>query len=863
MGGSEALRGYLIQTIIGLLEALDDGIWETVTFEPKHESEAIDILWRGKQWVKAVQIKSCQNSFQAADVTRWATNLESKFQATEFELILVGNCSPKIAKLKKIGRVCVPIPKSLDIVGLIEQAAHRLACFIEQQEIEGISAKDCEFVVRGIATQLIEYSVARTVISRDKLNELICEWILMANPKARKSGKLRLVLPKDPLQSENPFLYFSSTLPFYGRRDEMRELDEFLTSEKVFSWWPWIGAGGVGKSRLALELCKKIGDFWDAGFLDINGNLKTFDEWLPNRRTLIVIDYVSMDAAMVGEVIFILQARQNLFDYSVRMLILERENYKFYESDLLLQYSSRKSNFVKNTQYDSPRVLVGLSVKDILRVLISYTHAKIGNQTRKSILKTLQVIDPDQRPLFALFVADAVSQGRNMRQWSRNSVLEFCIQRERAKFRKFNIDVKFEILFTLATMVGGIDLLGELDYFLNTNLKGFIPTKDEYLRFCGYLNQILFTQNSNNYFGIGSKVSAIQPDILGEFYVLEILRELPTPLRTALIQIAWSFRPKAMWSFIVHAINDGGADPIINDLVLFDMNSPSDRLYFSMLIFKLICNSYGDYEQLLFATELFYKLEFVLKKFSHEPALRIEYVKSAWQLWRYYWDCAQWKICESLTNCYPVDEFYSLKNFINVHASELIQQYNEMLNKIPDENNVRYRLISTTWDLAVSTTEINTKIELLESVKDLNSQLPVVSTGNKISKLSFGGEGCYEIYVIEAHLAMAYRKNGELEKAISAVEKAYKRILYVCSDGLEGFDESSVSGDFLVSFLQFDVNNNFYYFAVVVIYDVCQELLADDRKGEAELLFEKASSLLIWLGRGDESTVLERELFNR
>ena len=45
MGGKEGNRGYLVQTIVALLESLDDDSWNTVTIEPGHDSEFIDVLW--------------------------------------------------------------------------------------------------------------------------------------------------------------------------------------------------------------------------------------------------------------------------------------------------------------------------------------------------------------------------------------------------------------------------------------------------------------------------------------------------------------------------------------------------------------------------------------------------------------------------------------------------------------------------------------------------------------------------------------------------------------------------------------------------------------------------------------------------
>jgi hypothetical protein len=68
-GGQPAIRGYLIQTLTALLEALDDQQpWTSVTLEPNLESHKVDILWQYPDRTKAVQVKSSQNPFAEADV---------------------------------------------------------------------------------------------------------------------------------------------------------------------------------------------------------------------------------------------------------------------------------------------------------------------------------------------------------------------------------------------------------------------------------------------------------------------------------------------------------------------------------------------------------------------------------------------------------------------------------------------------------------------------------------------------------------------------------------------------------------------------------------------------------------------------
>ena len=76
-GGTVAFRGFLVQTLIGVLDALDkDHAWEFVTLEPDDGSEKVDILWEyAGPRTKAVQVKSTKNEFGKTEVERWAEDL--------------------------------------------------------------------------------------------------------------------------------------------------------------------------------------------------------------------------------------------------------------------------------------------------------------------------------------------------------------------------------------------------------------------------------------------------------------------------------------------------------------------------------------------------------------------------------------------------------------------------------------------------------------------------------------------------------------------------------------------------------------------------------------------------------------------
>lgn len=179
MSGSSAIRGYLLQTIVSLLNALHNNqSWDYVALEPNNESEKVDIAWYfPNNKIKASQVKSSQNQINLPSVKEWAKELEDSIKADEYELILIGPCSKEVANLEKWENVLIPIPKSLDVDGLIEQAAHRLDHYIENRNLPKTQAFTRELIIHALITKLESYSISGSKISRRDFCNLLDEWI--------------------------------------------------------------------------------------------------------------------------------------------------------------------------------------------------------------------------------------------------------------------------------------------------------------------------------------------------------------------------------------------------------------------------------------------------------------------------------------------------------------------------------------------------------------------------------------------------------------------------------------------------------------------------------------------------------------
>jgi hypothetical protein len=136
-----------------------------------------------------------------------------------------------------------------------------------------------------------------------------------------KQDRVPLFIPvTDPAKAWLPFSSRATSL--VGRDKEQTRLENFLNSESTFSWLLMTGDGGSGKSRLALELCRQVGNEWHAGFFNRTTTDFKWSQFSPIRNTLIVIDYVASRASEVGEIVLTLSRSSSAFIKPVRMLLV-------------------------------------------------------------------------------------------------------------------------------------------------------------------------------------------------------------------------------------------------------------------------------------------------------------------------------------------------------------------------------------------------------------------------------------------------------------------------------------------------------------------------------------------------------------
>lgn len=262
------------------------------------------------------------------------------------------------------------------------------------------------------------------------------------------------------------FIYAARVLPFIGRDAEIEKLSNFLGGpERPFRWMVLHGSGGVGKSRLALELCIALRNEWHAGFLPQEGEEPDWSRWQPLVPTLIVVDYAARDTDQAGMLLRALSGRGPAdgtirLSAPVRVLLIERIG-KGDWLDKIVGTGTEKARVEACHAKDAEGKAIDLplsAVSDPWPIFeFVLNEAKKPLPDKEETLAALERIDPERRPLFAYFMADAIAAGRDTRQFDAARLLDDVINRARDKFwQPAGATPKEERLLALATMTRGL-----------------------------------------------------------------------------------------------------------------------------------------------------------------------------------------------------------------------------------------------------------------------------------------------------------------------------------------------------------------------------------------------------------------------
>lgn len=381
------------------------------------------------------------------------------------------------------------------------------------------------------------------------------------------------------------FCYDSHNTVFVGRDKEMKLLQGFVVDERPLLWWAITGPGGVGKSRLAYEFVNELNakhnNEWIARFLPWKSFSQQFYNQslypkLRNKDTnlFIVIDYIFAYEKEIAEWVQWLhdQKLAEKDGFKIRILLIEREQQKvtrdgkkliapLWENALGSGFSSSgafhstlymntfiqvSSTLMRNVDWMNIIASYAKSINkklnhdDVFRILF-YGKKYVGEQLTPLII---QVLTEAYNPLkHALLVEDI------------ETVLQNAAEREVFQYMALlHLEpgmkkVLHNILF-IATILSDINLdkeEGLISRYLTKYDRKKVGTVLEVLND----SELVWKEYDNTI-----HIKGLQPDIIGEAFVLSRLLELTVAESSVILEDLKDNYPQETMRFLIRLKND-------------------------------------------------------------------------------------------------------------------------------------------------------------------------------------------------------------------------------------------------------------------------------------------------------------------
>lgn len=324
--------------------------------------------------------------------------------------------------------------------------------------------------------------------------------------------------------SINRFHFSARATDVIGREAESAALSQFCDAKPKFQWWLMTGKGGMGKSRLAYELGQELAQRsppWDWQFLGSDAALKanllilSQGTWQPLRDTLLIVDYAANVADELRAAIIACVAAASHWPHRLRLLVIERTLEGGWHAKLCNSQSGNDQLAVQESRYQTePLALTPLSLEQgaaiLQAVLARYAAKPVAN-----LNPLLEKLDAEHRPLFILFLADALHEGGEQAQWDSDALIQQVLQREMTRWELQGVQKVDKELLCFATLAGDIDLAVDLPPHVEALVARAmaVRTPPFEARMAIMLHQSWAADS----------IPKLEPDLLGELFVLETI----------------------------------------------------------------------------------------------------------------------------------------------------------------------------------------------------------------------------------------------------------------------------------------------------------------------------------------------------
>lgn len=380
--------------------------------------------------------------------------------------------------------------------------------------------------------------------------------------------------PKTPLEVLNAF---ACELPLQGRVPEMALLRDWLSLSAPISVRCLIGPAGCGKSRLGLELCAQAEALgWRTGFVT-HDELERFAaqphlaQWGWSQPILAVVDYAAAKSAILKRWVGLLAEREATSRYPLRLLLLERHAQpdSGWWGELVQIGGAATVSAVRRMFADPlPVSLGGLSAGEqraalagaVIRVAAPLVRPGDDGSRLEQDFLAGDSLDRLGNPLdVAMAALASVHDNQPIAARHRTDVAFLLAGHERHRLdvlaRDRNLDAG--ILNHAAALV---TLCGAMDW---DNLRQALAVEAKAEDWAGGVRaypkpllDILAT-------GQADRAQPLQPDLIGEAFVLTVLEKNLSPASRRQAVLRWHERnPLAVQDALIRTLQDFGDHPL-------------------------------------------------------------------------------------------------------------------------------------------------------------------------------------------------------------------------------------------------------------------------------------------------------------
>ena len=458
-----------------------------------------------------------------------------------------------------------------------------------------------------------------------------------------------------PYNNNRAFHYRNDLIRFQGRKQELATLYKFLEDDRSLLWMAVTGDAGSGKSKLLYHFLQEISCLpeWKAIWLRRNACIQCnqFTEWNYPCNLVFVIDYAGIAAEEIGAWMEKLE-NSRYHPEKIRFVLLERETiHKNREMALEpIWYQNLKGNrlrsecierFLYQSSSESAFLeLSGLSDEDLAQIISDYALAKgksIDNATQEWMIEKAHEMDKKNdspRPLIVLLAADAMLEGKQpTTKWDILGLVEHMVEKFKEHWENVlcaGEEERFlalEEMILFSTCVGGWKVGKKLpDPLADSSTKLLKMDADR-------LETLICAVNEAELYD--GKLQPLEPDLIGEFYVLDYWRrkKYDTEYLKKLSHVLWE-TPFEFAIFLYRCIENYGNTKRFQDIFKDGMNilQPEVKSELSLWLFAMLLVNLSNQQPIEERIETIAKLEQLTQTYPHNEEIALRYAKGLFNL---------------------------------------------------------------------------------------------------------------------------------------------------------------------------------------------------------------------------------------